>query len=316
MTQPLDTLLEEITTGSQTPEPGRLYYLSNLEAEDVTRVKEAWSQIPVDLRRALTARLVEVAEADFEVNFGAVFRLGLDDEDAQVRTLAVEGLWEDNDVRLIPRLVSLLGDEAVPVRAAAATSLGRFVLLGELGKIRTEPFRKAYDALLATCQSGEEHMEPHRRALESLSYVGNIEVVKLIQAAYDSPEEKMLVSAVFSMGRSADPRWAESVKHELFNPSPELRYEAARACGELQLSDAVLSLEELTDDADPEVQEAALWALGQIGGDKAREILEHFCEAESEATRAAAEAALDELEFMHGDLNDFFARLAGEQDLT
>ena len=63
-------------------------------------------------------------------------------------------------------------------------------------------------------------------------------------------------------------------------------------------------------------RQAALWALGQIGGEKAQEILQRFCEVDSEATRAAAEAALDELEFMHGDLTDFFARLAGESDLT
>jgi HEAT repeat protein len=225
-------------------------------------------------------------------------------------------LWEDHDVRLIPSLVSLLEDEAVSVRAAAATSLGRFVLLGELGKIRPAPFGQAYEALLAICQDSEEHMEPHRRALESLSYVGSEDVVRLIHQAYDTPEEKMQVSAVFSMGRSADTRWAEYVKQELFSPNPELRFEAARACGELQLPDTVSQLDELTEDADPEVQEAALWALGQIGGDKAREILERFCEAEGEATRAAAEAALDELEFMHGDLTDFFARLVGESDLT
>lgn len=315
MTQPLDTLLEELAKGEQAPEPGALYHLSNLEAADVARVREWWPQMPVDVRQTLTARLVEVAEADFEVNFGSIFRLGLEDENAQVRTSAIEGLWEDNDVRLIPALISLLDDEAVSVRAAAATSLGRFVLLGELGKIRIEPFQQAYDALLAMCQNGEEDLEAYRRALESLSYVGNTDVVQLIQAAYDAPEENMHASAVFAMGRSADTRWAQQVKHELFSPSPELRYEAARACGELQLSDTVEPLEELTDDADAEVQEAALWALGQIGGEKAREILQRFCEADSEATRAAAEAALDELEFMHGDLTDFFARLAGESDL-
>jgi HEAT repeat protein len=55
-----------------------------------------------------------------------------------------------------------------------------------------------------------------------------------------------------------------------------------------------------------------LWALGQIGGDKARQILERYCGSECEATRMAAEAALDELEFLHGDLSSFFDRLARE----
>jgi HEAT repeat protein len=124
----------------------------------------------------------------------------------------------------------------------------------------------------------------------------------------------MRISAVFAMGRSADSRWAPQVKQELFSPNPEMRYEAARACGELQISDTVTDLAELTEDVDPEVQEAALWALGQIGGDKAREILQRYCESECEATRVAAEAALDELEFLYGDLANFFDRLATEPD--
>ncbi len=116
------------------------------------------------------------------------------------------------------------------------------------------------------------------------------------------------------MGRSADTRWAQQVRQELFSPNPELRYEAARACGELQLIEAVSELAELAEDADPEVQEAALWALGQIGGDQARKILEHYCTVEDEATQAAAEAALDELEFLYGDLDDFFARMTRESN--
>jgi HEAT repeat protein len=124
----------------------------------------------------------------------------------------------------------------------------------------------------------------------------------------------MRISAVFGMGRSADMRWANIVIAELFSVNPEMRYEAARACGELQLREAVPELEELADDIDREVQEAALWALGQIGGDEARKILNRYCLAGDEATRAAAAAALDELDFLHGDLSEFFVRLTNEFD--
>ena len=102
------------------------------------------------------------------------------------------------------------------------------------------------------------------------------------------------------------------MRQELFSPRPELRYEAARACGELQLGEVVPELEELIDDFDLEVQEAALWALGQIGGSRAREVLEYYCDVEDEATRVAAEAALDELEFLHGDLSEFLTRMDTE----
>ncbi len=315
MKRPLDSLLDDLRTNPVMPAQASLYVLSNLEAADGARVREAWLGLPLELRREIINRLAELAEADFEVNFGAVFRIGLDDGDAEVRTTAIEGLWEDEDVRLVPLLAARLRtDEDAGVRAAAATSLGRFVLLGELDKIRPIPKAAAYEALLAACEDATETLEVRRRALESLAYVDNETVAGLIRQAYAAPEEKMRVSAVFAMGRSADTRWAQQVRQELFSPNPELRYEAARACGELQLIEAVSELAELAEDADPEVQEAALWALGQIGGDQARKILEHYCTVEDEATQAAAEAALDELEFLYGDLDDFFARMTRESN--
>jgi HEAT repeat protein len=315
MDHPLENFLNELSESTEMPAQASLYYLSNLDAEHAVRVCEVWSCLPVQLRRRLIQQLAELAETDFEVNFNAVFRLGLDDEDAEVRTTAIEGLWEDEDVRLVPRLVKhLREDDSVAVRAAAATSLGRFTLLGELEKIRPAPRTLAYEALLATYQDPEEHGEARRRALESLAYVSNETVAELIREAYAESEEKMHVSAVFAMGRSADTRWGHQVQQELQSPNPELRYEAARACGKLQLAGAVPQLEDLAEDADPEVQEAALWALGQIGGDQARQILEHYCSSEDEATRASAEAALTQLEFLHGDLSGFFTRLIRESD--
>lgn len=315
MKSSLDTLLEELLNSAQAPPPVSLYHFSGLDADETARVRELWPRLPVELRREIVKRLAELAEADFEMNFGAVFRLGLEDVDAEVRTRAVEGLWEDQDTRLVaPLATCLLEDVAPAVRAAAATSLGRFVLLGELQKIRPGPHAQAYQALLAACQAVEEAPEVKRRALESIAYTDNDVVTEMIRQAYESADEKLRVSAVFAMGRSVDTRWASQVRQEIFSPNPELRYEAARACGELQLAEAVTDLEELVDDADLEIQEAALWALGQIGGDKARTILERYCNAEYEATRVAAEAALAELEFLHGDLSELFDRLEKAPD--
>ena len=291
----------------------RLYDLSGLDRAEAMEVEAAWRDLPVRTRREVILTLVEVAENDFEADFGAVFRIALDDPDATVREAAVEGLWEDEDVRLVPRFAAFLREDPAPnVRAAAAASLGRFLLLGELGKIRPLPHQQAYEALLAACRSLQETLEVRRRALEALAYSGEEEVAALISEAYRHPEEKMRVSAVFAMGRSADERWAEYVLRELLSPNPEMRFEAARACGELGLEEAVATLIELVEDVDPEVREAAIWALGQIGGDEARSTLKRCLRSDNEALREAARDALRELEFLHGDLGtllipfDFF----------
>jgi HEAT repeat protein len=91
---------------------------------------------------------------------------------------------------------------------------------------------------------------------------------------------------------------------ELDNPNPEMRYEATRACGELEASAALSALIDLIEaDPDSEVQEMAIWALGCIGGKEARRVLEACCESEDEALRQAAEEALGELDFLSGHLD-------------
>jgi HEAT repeat protein len=304
---PFEIVLDSLRQNGECPDHALLCYLSSLSAEEAERVGQVWSDLPTALRLELTSQLAEMAEADFTLSFGAIFRIAMEDEDPEVRRLAIDGLWEDEDVRLVPLLAQRLSeDESAGVRAAAAQSLGRYILLGELGKIRPKPRRMAYTALLQALQRGEEYTEVRRRALESLAYVCNETVFASIREAYASSSEKFRISAIFAMGRSADKRWEQEVQRELFSTTPEMRYEAARACGELQLSETVDMLEELTEDTDAEVQQAAIWALGQVGGERAREILERFCHVDDEALRSAAEEAIAEFEFLHGDLEDIF----------
>jgi hypothetical protein len=108
------------------------------------------------------------------------------------------------------------------------------------------------------------------------------------------------------MGRSADERWSPIVQHELHNPNPQIRFEATRACGELQLREAAEELVELTDDVNQAIREMALWSLGQVGGNLARRTLERYTESDHDAMREAAQEALQELEFFYGDLSTFF----------
>jgi HEAT repeat protein len=303
--------LDQLAEHEELPRGLPLHRLSGLGPSEVEEVRRAWPQLAAKLRRQLMARLVQMAEADFEMDFGAISRLAMTDADADVRCSAIECLWEDEDVRLVPPLAQRLReDEAEAVRAAAATSLGRFLLLGELKKIRPKPYSRAYEALLTACCAAGETMEVRRRALESLAYVSNEKIEDLIEEAYRAEAEEMRISAVFAMGRSADDRWAREVKQVIFSPNPALRYEAARACGELMISESTSDLIELTEDVDLEVQQAALWSLGQLGGDKSRVVLERFCASENAALRAAAEAALNQLKFLHGDLDELFTWLA------
>jgi HEAT repeat protein len=83
----------------------------------------------------------------------------------------------------------------------------------------------------------------------------------------------------------------------------EMRYEAARACGALQIAGAVARLSRMTADTDAEVKLAAVEALGLIGGPEARRVLEICAEMGDAALQDAAHAALEEVEYMEGEID-------------
>ena len=296
-----EELLQQIGDTDNRLSISSLYHLSRMDKAEMQLFQGAWPSMAIRRRRQIINFMVEIAEASFEVEFNQVFRFCLSDEDEQVREAAIEGLWEDDDTALIGPLISLMRDDpSVSVRAGAATSLSRYVLLGELNKLRTPYSAQVVEALLNIIRSPFEDSEVRRRAVEAIAYSSEEGVRGIIEAAYYDEDERMRISAVFAMGRSADPCWSGFVLGELESFSPEMRYEAAVACGELELSAAIPLLAGLTNDPDHEVQEAAIWALGQIGGDEARRIL-YVCYEEGDPSLSEAiEEAFEHLEFLHG----------------
>ncbi|MCP4707427.1 MAG: hypothetical protein GY869_02280, partial [Planctomycetes bacterium] len=104
MSQSFQELLNQVATSTQLHTTS-LYILSTMDREDMEIFQTIWPTIPTQRRRDIAQELVELVEVNFEVDFDAVFLLALGDEDAEVRTSAINGLWEHEDPALIRPLV-------------------------------------------------------------------------------------------------------------------------------------------------------------------------------------------------------------------
>jgi HEAT repeat protein len=295
--------LQRLAGSQDTPPPADVNALSLPSSQDIEHFGAAWPNIAVERRRAILVAMNEASELSVHSDFSDLLPLLLDDADAIVRAAAIEGLWENEKPSLGRRLLRMLEeDKAELVRAAAARGLGDFVLRAELGKLHSPSSEKLVDALLARYNDVNEDEAVRCHALESVAYASDERVHGVIDRAYHDGDLDLRASAVLAMGRTADKTWERIVLHELQSKDATLRYEAANAAGELALHDALSILGELVHDADLDVRQAAVWALGQIGGKEARHILETVLESDDEALHELAEDALAELEFTTGDV--------------
>ncbi|QYK50812.1 MAG: HEAT repeat domain-containing protein [Anaerolineales bacterium] len=278
--------------------PRYLYRLSALEPADLAELQPVWQAVSAARRVAVLEDLEMLAESNTVMHFDVVNEMALSDEDARVRIVAIRGLWASEQAALIPQLIYILRtDKDMDVRAQAAAGLGRFVYLGEVGEIATSAQQEAEAALLDALHGDEDPMI-QRRALESLGFSSRPEVPDLIENAFDGGEEEWVSSALFAMGRSADERWGPQVMQSLADPNTEISREAAKAAGELELSEARPGLFDLLQDEESEVRLAAAWALSQIGGNGIADALEEMIErTEDEDEIDLLESAIENLAF-------------------
>ena len=253
-----------------------------------------------DRRCEVLAVMVEQAEENLELDFTAIFRQSLKDDDDRVVQLGVEGLWEQEEHWLIVELMDLLRSERGPqVRATAAVALGKFPVLAQEGKLRPQEGELVYRILMDFLEDDIEDLEVRRRCLEAVAPFNTEEIQDYIRWAYDGDEEDLRSSSIYAMGRTGEAEWLPTLLEELENYDPAVRYEAASACGELGMEDAAPPLAELLrQDEDSEVRMACIAALGKIGGALARRALIDCVRDGDSAMSDAAHNELENLEFL------------------
>jgi len=300
----LPDTLKAVGDTSKPLEKVRLRVFSDLDASQAEALQSTWTSISTQRRIEIVKAFLDLAEDNVDLNFHQMFFLCLDDEEEEVRATAVEGLWEDERLQTLRRLLQLVDDPSPNVRARTLITLSRFAYLAEVGELPEEHSELLYTTLTRVMRDSSQPLDVRRRAMESAGYFSQSSDVQAeVARAYEDSEQLMRESALVAMGRSMNPRWFSSIEQSLQSISPALRYEAARAMGELAEDgrSMVSSLLPLTEDRDVEVSQAAIWALGQIGGSSAKRTLQRLSQSNDPAQAMAADEALNTLMMISED---------------
>lgn len=302
--------------------PAYLQRFSDLSPADFQEIKSVWERITPERRVNLMEDLENLVDVETLVDFSDLSRFALNDSIPSVRAAAIRMLWEVQDNKLIPTFLSIMEkDTDEIVRATAATALGQYVYLGELEELPPAALSRIEDALIKKV-NGSDTPLVRRRALESLGFSSRHEVPPLVRRFFNSAENDWIASALYAMGRSADPQWEQAVLGSILSPEPDIQLEAVRAAGALEFSSArqpLLDLLETADELDDEVRAAVIWSLSQIGGEDVRTALEKlYEETEDEEELDFIDQAMENLEFNEGlgNLDLLTVSPEGEDELT
>ena len=297
MLLPLQKVISELADSNKPLLNFRLINLSNLKPKEVSILEQSWHTIESKRRCQIIYRLVVLSQDHIELNFDSIFKNCLKDHYAEVRSKAIEGLWESWDTSLVNLLVNLLEqDNSEKVQSAAATALGKFAMLVEYNKLRSSYTPRIYQALLTTIHNKNKAPEIRRHTLEAVAPLSLPQVREAIKEAYQGVDSKLRISSIYAMGKNCDHSWLPLLLQELANVDAEMRYAAVRACAELGEEKVVLYLTKLINDPDTDVQMATFQALGKIGGSEAKKYLEQCQHSPSKAMRQATDRALQEIE--------------------
>ncbi len=311
-------ILDHLLDSKKDIPQSHLQYYSDLETKSLQLFVDVWRSVKPARKILLLDALLVHLDSDSVVSYEAIGRALLNDSDGEIRARAIRLLAEADDAHLTDSFVEiLLNDADLAPRIETATLLGEFVLLAELEKLDGALQRKIEKALVSVVKS-EDNAALRRRALEALGYSSNVELMGLIESAYERADPTWVASALCAMGRSHDDeRWREDVVSRLLDEDPRIRFAAVQAAGELLIEEASpIILKMLEDDEeDDDVAAAAVWALSEIGGDDARIYLLHLIEnTEDEEILEYLESAVENLDF-NEDLNKFDLLDLDEDDL-
>lgn len=244
----------------------------------------------------------------------------LDDPDPDIQRMALHALAElagpadvsqaalaavvratksaDPDVReaAIVALAEAGGDAAVPALVAATTDSEPDVRRHALWALAESDSPDAIPALARAASDADP--EVRRFALYALAERDGAASFGTLVDALDDPDSEVRRAAVTALAESEHPEAADALARVLEDEDTDVRQMAIWGLAESGSADAAVTarlVAVLEGDAEPEVRQAAVHALGEIGSDAALDALTRALQDPDPDVRKAAMAALADL---------------------
>ena len=290
-------LMYALVTDLEYPTWEDLSCLGDLQEEDRTELASFWGLVSQVRRLRVAHGCRELAQDSSVFRGGALFRFLLSDHDPQIRTEAVRALGLDPEVASFTAVLAQMKAETDEwVRIAAASSIGCFLLAGELEPWPVPVQTQATALLIGWSQDGSADLIG--AALPNLGFSSRPEVKEVLTQNLVSSWEVRREAALAGIANTADVRW-ESRIMKVWHEDMELsvRTAALKAAGQLGLQvflDICLNVIEFENEI--QLRLGAIEALGNIGGAVAARGLAYAADTSDEEQFTAAKMAMERMD--------------------
>jgi HEAT repeat protein len=270
-------------------------YRANLTVKKILTVEnDRVDNLPTEEKLKVMKEIEEMG--DWRGLYEDMYVTFLGDENAEVRRMAASAFWDFPDEKYIEQLIeAALKDPDERVRAECCSALGRYVYEGDvIEDMPAKDYERVRACLLDIVEDTEQDTTIRCRALESLSFASDDDVVELIEQAYQQDNLQWKSSALFAMGRSHWEGFLPVILKALNSESRRLRTVAVCAAKEGYIAEATPRLCELAGETDKETRLLAISALPFTRGEGAVDALEACSMDRDMDVVEAAEQALDD----------------------
>jgi hypothetical protein len=205
----------------------------------------------------------------------------LDDPEARVRADAAYALGRLEEPKAVAALGhALRSDQDASVREMAAWALGRI----------EDP---AGVLTLGEAVTSDTSRDVRAMAAWALGAVEDAAAASPLSAALSDRDPEVRGRAAWALGQVEPASAPAALLDALGDPDPDVRLKAAWAVGQIEDPAAIPLLERALDaERQPEAKRAMLWAITQMGGERAQPALIRALEDADAEVRAAAARAL------------------------
>ena len=275
--------------------------LSDLSAERTAKLRSVLTEMSADTRRTFFSGMHETFPIAFEYNFAPIAEIGLDDPDGDIRAMSINTLSLEDSREIGSRVLrSAEEDPAERAQIAAIDVLGQYML----SEVLDEPIPVAGDKLHKALERLIEHKTPAIRRAAIISYAVSEtkRVNELISGYLAGNDRDELVTALRAVSLSMNESFAKSVLELINHDDDDVRLEAIRAAGVLQLKEALPALYEILsrfDSITPELLVTAANATAEIGDESSIDVLETLGEAVVDMDEEVTEAIDDAIDTLN-----------------